>query len=95
LIDKNLRRQAWQVSNFMLGGGDIVYSFDSPKQVGITAGGVPIFAGISLAIGESDEETNGSVTINDIWVTCNDSTATFPIFVLGYEGILSLAGNAQ
>jgi len=92
LIPKTTVRQALQIGN----GSDtanIRFSFDSPVQAGTTAGGVAQFYGMPIASASTYQESNGRISINDIWVWCNDTSATYPIFVLGYEGTLSLAGN--
>lgn len=88
LIPKNRRRQSWRVSNWT-NAGVILYSFGYPISFG------NLFAGIPVPAQDSDEELNGSVSINDIWIWTNDPQAalTYPIPVLGYEGGLSIAGN--
>lgn len=92
LIPKNDHRMGWRVSNFV-GTSTILYSFDAPLPMGLVAAGVTLFAGIPIIASSSDDENNGSVSINDIWVMCNDPNAAYPIPVLGYEATVSLAGN--
>jgi hypothetical protein len=86
LIPKNPRRRfSFIVSNFT-NRNLILFSYDKPFNSGGNIGaGIPI--------GACFEETNGSVSINDIWVFCNDPNETYPIWILGYEGGISNVGN--
>ena len=87
LIPKNPRRKAYLVSNF-LGSNLLMFTWDAPVNSGANVGaGVPI--------GGYFQESNGSITINDLWVFCNDPAETFPMTVLGYEGEISIAGNPR
>jgi len=89
LIPRNKRRQSLSISNFT-DNGDIVMSYDFPDEFGQVYAGNLIPASTPPFV-----ETNGSVSMNDIYVVCNDTQATFPIPVLGYEGCLSLTGNPR
>jgi hypothetical protein len=86
LIPKNSRRrQSFIVSNF-LQRNNVLFSFDAPMDTGAGVG-----AGIVL--GAYYQETNGSVSINDIYVFCNDPNETYPFFILGYEGGMAPGSN--
>jgi hypothetical protein len=93
LIPKNIRRRSFQVNNFA-SLGDIVFSYDAPMQMA-TIAGTALFAGTPVPQKTYFQESNGSVSINDIWVVCNDPNATYPVPVWGVEGTLSLAGNPR
>lgn len=88
LIPKNPHRQSLKISN-PTPNGNITYSFDAPLSVGGIGLGIPVSAG------DFDEEANGSVSINAIYAWCDQATATFPIPVIGYEGVLSVVGNQR
>lgn len=80
-------RMSFSVSNFQF-ANNVLFSFDRPVDIG---GGV----GAGIPIGNYYQETNGAVSINDIWVFCNDAAQTYPFWILGYEGSLSIAGNKR
>jgi hypothetical protein len=91
IIPKNPRRMSYLVSNF-IGANLLMFSYDKPMDIGGNVGaGIPI--------GGYYQESNGSVNIDDIWVFCNDSTEDFTthggLWVLAYEGAISVAGNTR
>lgn len=87
LIPRNPRRLSYIISNFQFSQA-IIFAFGKCIDNGANEA-----AGV--AVGPYFMETNGSVSTDDIWVACNDSTETFPITILGYEGGISVAGNRQ
>jgi hypothetical protein len=86
LVPKNPLRQSIKISN-PSALGNITFSYDSPILLAGMGMGIPV------ASGTYDEESNGSVSINGIWVWSDQASATFPIPVIAYEGVLSVAGN--
>lgn len=94
LVPKNPNRLSLVVSNFLQVAPGVCFSFDKPAVVSIVAG-VQIGAGIPIDARSTYIESNGSVSINGVYVFCNDMTAVFPVPVLAYEGTLSVAGNRR
>jgi hypothetical protein len=97
LMPKSARRMGIYVINFTA-AGQILFSFDYPTNFGNNAGGqIPVLGGVPIAASNYFEESNGTASINDIWVFTNDpaSALTYPIPVLGYQGGLSLVGNRR
>lgn len=90
LIPKNPNRQGFIVSNYT-GAPGVLFSFDAPLDTMTGAAGAAVLAGIP--VGGCYQEANGSVSVNDIFVFCNDSTADFPFPILCYESNLSIEGN--
>lgn len=90
LIPKNPHRFAFIVSNY-IGAGSVLFSFDQPVAMQSGVGNTNTLAGIP--IGSCYQEANGSVSVNDIWVFCNDTAGDYPIPILGYEANLSITGN--
>jgi hypothetical protein len=88
LIPKNSRRrQSFIVSNF-LGRNNVLFSFDKPIDIGTTN-----HTGAGIPMGNYYQETNGAVSINDIWVFCNDPGESYPFYMLGYEGGMAPGSN--
>jgi hypothetical protein len=87
LIPRNLRRQSFVVANPTANTG-LVMTYGQPVQMGAA-----LFLGIPIGAQEYFVEVNGSVSINDIWVTDNAAADTYPYFIVAYEGSLSVAGN--
>jgi len=85
LIPMNPFRKGLLISNF-IGANLILFSFGQPINTGTGIG-----AGVPLT--PCYQETNGTISIDDIWVFCNDSTVDFPLYVLGYEANPSVAGS--
>jgi len=92
LIPKNPNRLSFLVANFWQ-ANLLMFSFDQPIGAAIGAGSAGIGAGIP--IGCQYQEQNGLVSINDIWVFCNDPAENYPFPVLGYQGQLSITGNRR
>jgi hypothetical protein len=91
LIPQNpQRRMSFLVANF-LGAADILFSYGRPQNCGNQNGVQNLGAGVP--VGNYYQEANGSASIDDIWVFCNDPLGNYPIQILGYEGGLSIAGN--
>lgn len=78
LIPRNTNRSNFYVIN-LTGGTPIFMSF------GVT--GNPGLMGFPIAGNEWFSETNGVISINDIYISCGSSTT---VSVLGYEGIPSI-----
>jgi hypothetical protein len=93
LIPKNpTRRMSFSVSNF-LQRNNVLFSFDKPICVG-DLNGAGSNTGAGIPIGLYYQETNGAVSVNDIWVFCNDPAEIYTsFFILGYEGGIALTGN--
>lgn len=88
LIPQNpTRRFSFVVSNF-LGKNNVLFSYGKPVDTG--AG-----VGAGLPIGNYYQEQNGAISIDDIWVFCNDTGESYPFTLLGYEGGISVAGNKR
>lgn len=88
LIPQNpVRRFSFVVSNF-LGKNLVLFSYGKPVDTG--AG-----VGAGLPIGNYYQEQNGAISIDDIWVFCNDPNESYPFTMLGYEGGISVAGNKR
>lgn len=87
LIRSNPRRMSYVIANF-LGRNLMMLSFDKPY---------PLDAGIGagIPIGGCYPNATSQVEINDIWVFCNDPTESFPIWVLGCESGIAIAGNRR
>jgi hypothetical protein len=86
LVPKNPHRQSMKIAN-PSPNGNVTFSYDAPLAIGGFGMGIPV------AAGTYDEESNGSVSINAIYVWSDQATATFPISVIAYEGVLSVVGN--
>jgi len=88
LIPQNPRkRYSFLVSNF-LGRNNVLFSYGRPVDTGAGVGaGIPI--------GNYYQEANGAVSIDDIWVFCNDPGETYPFTMLGYEGGIEVVGNKR
>jgi len=87
LLFKNPRRQSFIIGNF----GDTVinFAYDFPVQIAAaTYGGIPIASGAYYT------ESNGSISINDIWVWATGAPV-FPYPIIAYEGTLSMSGNRR
>lgn len=90
IVPKNPNRMSLLICNFQAPGDNIVMSYDAPIQLNANAMmGVPILT--NSIFGES----NGSVSINGIFIGCNIASVNFPITVIAYEGALSVSGNAR
>lgn len=86
LIPQNpTRRFSFVVSNF-LGKNLVLFSYGKPIDTG---SGI----GAGLPIGNYYQEQNGAISIDDIWVFCNDAGESYPFTMLGYEGGISVTGN--
>ena len=88
LIPQNPRRRfSFLVSNY-LGKNNVLFSYGRPIDTGAGVGaGIPI--------GNYYQEANGAVSIDDIWVFCNDNSETYPFTMLGYEGGIEIVGNRR
>jgi hypothetical protein len=89
MIPKNKARQSLTVANHNSGVTGLVFSFDAPIKL---AGN---YAGIPIAASSSYSESNGTVTLNDVWVSDLNVNDPFPFYVIGYEGTLSITGNQR
>lgn len=89
LLPKNPDRVSMIVANFGVPGDTIVMTFDAPALAGTVLPGIPIAAQGTY------QESNGSVSVNSVWVGTNAAAPTLPILVLAYEGMLSIAGNKR
>jgi hypothetical protein len=81
------RRFGFTLSNFT-GANLVMFSYGAPIDMG---GGV----GLGIPVSPCFGETNGSISVNDIYMFCNDSTETYPIAVGGWEGGISISGNRR
>lgn len=89
LIPKNPNRQSFiisLVSTSVPWGG----SYDAPLLVGAQQP-----AGLAFASPSQWQESNGSISMNDLYVWTINSGASFPQWFIGYEGRLSVTGNAR
>lgn len=88
LIPQNpTRRFSFLISNF-LGKNLVLFSYGKPVDTG---GGV----GAGVPLGNYYQEQNGAISIDDLWVFCNDPGESYPFTILGYEGGISIAGNRE
>lgn len=89
LIPKNPRRQSFAISlvstTVPFGG-----SYGNPISLAI---GLP--GGLSFGSPQVWQESNGSVSINDLYVWTINSGAVFPQYFIGYEGLLAPSGNPR
>lgn len=83
LIPQNLRRMGFTVANPQTAGTFVTFSYGNFVS---TVLGAPL--GISLAAGDFFQESNGTVSINDIYVTGD----TPGMFIIGYEASLAIEG---
>lgn len=87
LIPQSLDRMAFIVANPDPGAPNIIMSFDMPL-VTDNSGASAAFFGVPIAASSFYQESNGTVSVNDIYVQLTD--ATNPVWVIGYEGHLAL-----
>jgi len=88
LVPKNPDRMSLLVCN-PTSNGNITFSYDAPINLGSVGLGNPVQTESSYP------ESNGSVSINAIYAWSDNDTATFPIPLIAYEGVLSIAGNKR
>ena len=88
LVPKNpIARYSFVVSNFT-NANLVCMSYGKPLDMG---GGI----GAGVLVSPCFEETYGAVSIDELWMFCNDSSGgtSFPVPVVAFEGGISIAGN--
>lgn len=83
LIETNPQRMAFTVSN-VSGAANVFFSYGYPIT---TQNGA--FAGIQLGPGQSYQEANGTISMDDIYAWSDTAQAA----ILGYEGVLAIEGK--
>jgi hypothetical protein len=88
MLPRNRERMAIIVASVEVSGanGGLFFSFDPPVGVDPVSG---LLLGIPVLSQQFYQETNGSVSMNDVWVWTNNQPAN----CLCYEGILALEGK--
>jgi hypothetical protein len=93
ILNYNPKRMAFMIVNTnTLTVDNLIMSFDYP--VGNVAGQGP--TGIIIPPGQIYQESNGTVTVNDIWVWTYALTAPINVnglTALAYEGTLAISGK--
>lgn len=78
LLPKNPNRQSFIVANSS--GVQLAISYDAPLIMPIAGGGI---LGVPLSINSFYSESNGSISINDIFVGSNSTSAKFTASITG------------
>lgn len=91
LIPRNPNRMSFTISNFMgmLTANSLCFSYDAPIQLA---------AALALCTPvppPSYQEFSGGVSASSIWVWSQSAADTFPFYVAGWEGTLSITGNKR
>lgn len=89
LIPENKNRMGWLIAftDSNLAAGVVFFTYGAPPAPGF---GLPLFSGIPFG------ESNGTVSIDAIWVApaANlPNPATYPITIIAYEGSLAIESH--